>query len=251
MSNLNLCLHAGGQQVARDQLYGTSTPEGTDTWFPIAHSLLLDTVTGQLEQHGLRVVSEAHALARDGQRYFGLLEVANGKAATDYGTVLGLRNSHDQSFPAALVVGSGVFVCDNLAFSGEIKIGRKHTRNIERDLPQLTSTALGRLGELRVQQDQRIENYKNTVIPDELANHIILTLFRAQALNSQRIKTVIREWDRPKHKEFAEDGKTVWRLFNAFTEAYKGRLDILPRNTQILHGVLDGYCEVVEETAAA
>jgi hypothetical protein len=28
-----------------------------------------------------------------------------------------------------------VFVCDNLAFSGEIKIARKHTRFIVRDLP--------------------------------------------------------------------------------------------------------------------
>jgi hypothetical protein len=33
--------------------------------------------------------------------------------------VLGLRNSHDKRFPAGLVGGSAVFVCDNLAFSGE------------------------------------------------------------------------------------------------------------------------------------
>lgn len=244
MQKLNLMLHAGGHAVDRHVLDTVATPKPTDSWFPIPHSLLLENVQGQLQNHGLTVVSEAHALARDGQRYFGMLQVVNGQNAADYSLVLGLRNSHDQSFPAALGVGSGVFLCDNLAFSAEVKIGRKHTKHIERDLPQLVSMALGQLSGLRRQQDVRIAAYKTTELPDELANHIILAVFRARALNVQRIPDVIREWDTPRHPEFAADGKTAWRLFNAFTEAYKGRLDILPRNTQVLHGVLDGYCEV-------
>ena len=62
---------------------------------------------------------------------FGLLEVANCQQTEDYAYVLGLRNSHDKRFPAGLAVGASVFVCDNLSFSGEIKIGRKHTRHPE------------------------------------------------------------------------------------------------------------------------
>ena len=38
----------------------------------------------------------------------------------------------------------------------------------------------------------------------------------------------------------AEWGFTGWRLFNAFTEALKGRnLEALPKRRQALHGLLD------------
>ena len=57
-------------------------------------------------------------------------------SSEDYCWVLGLRNSHDKTFPAGIVAGASVFVCDNLSFSGEIKFARKHTRFIVRDLPQ-------------------------------------------------------------------------------------------------------------------
>jgi hypothetical protein len=58
--------------------------------------------------------SEAHGLTRDGRRYFGLLQVANGTNPDDFGLVVGVRNSHDRSFPASLVLGAACFVCDNL-----------------------------------------------------------------------------------------------------------------------------------------
>ena len=63
----------------------------------------------------------------------------------DYCWVLGLRNSHDKTFPTGIVAGASVFVCDNLSFSGEVKFARKHTRFIMRDLPMLTGRAVGLL----------------------------------------------------------------------------------------------------------
>ena len=45
--------------------------------------------------------------------------------------VVGVRNSHDKSFPAGLVIGASIFVCDNLSFSGEVKLARKHTVHVE------------------------------------------------------------------------------------------------------------------------
>ena len=46
-------------------------------------------------------------------------------------------------------MGSAVFVCDNLAFSAEVTIARRHTRFIERDLPRIVHTAVGRLADMR------------------------------------------------------------------------------------------------------
>jgi len=53
--------------------------------------------------------------------------VANNESAADFALVVGLRNSHDKSFPAGLVIGASVLVCDNLSFSGEVRLARKHT----------------------------------------------------------------------------------------------------------------------------
>src|SRR5262245_21077001 len=116
----NLVLHCGAARSDRDQVIASATPARTSTWVPIPHGRLLEQVQTCLAGNGLHVVSEAHGLTRGAQRYFGLLQVANGSNLADFGLVVGVRNSHDKSFPASLVLGASVFVCDNLSFSGEV-----------------------------------------------------------------------------------------------------------------------------------
>jgi len=240
---VNLMLHCGAHGVERDAVRSAPTPTPTDTWYPIAHARLLDQVEHTLADAGLNVVSEAHALGRDGDRYFGMLEVVNGQAHDDYALVVGLRNSHDQSYPAGLVIGSGVFVCDNLAFSGEIKFARKHTRFIDRDLPELVQAAVGRLGEMRHKQDTRIQAYKGTRLCDRDAHHLMVQMVDTGILPVTRLTTALHEFREPSHEQFLTDGRTAWTLMNATTEALKGRnLDALPRRTQAMHGLLDVAC---------
>ncbi len=133
----NLMIHAGAQRVDRDQLYASveKMPARTQTHTPIPHHVLLEQVARALKAAGYLLVNGAHALTPNGQRYFGLLELSNSAGGDDYSLVVGIRNAHDKRFPAGLAVGSSVFVCDNLAFSSEIVIARRHTRFINRDLP--------------------------------------------------------------------------------------------------------------------
>jgi hypothetical protein len=171
------------------------------------------------------------------------MEVANGRAHDDYGLVIGLRNSHDKSFPAAIALGSSVFVCDNLAFSAEVTIARRHTRFIERDLPRIVHTAVGRLADLWGQQDERIKFYKETVLTDAVAHDLVIRAVDANVLPVTQVPAVLGEWRTPSHKEFTADGKTLWRFHNAMTEVWKGRnLAALPRRSQALHGLLDSVC---------
>jgi hypothetical protein len=45
------------------------------------------------------------------------------------------------------------------------------------------------------------------------------------------------------YPEFAADGHTAWRLFNAFSETWKGsNLAALPKRCEALHGLLDLAC---------
>ena len=83
-------------------------------------------------------------------RYFGLMEIHTQKASDDYCWVLGLRNSHDKIFPAGIVVGAAVLVCDNLSFSGEIKFARKHGAAHPQVLATSSQTGFG-IAELRAE----------------------------------------------------------------------------------------------------
>jgi len=244
---LNLCLHCGAHEVEREQVAQAPTPARTRTWVPIPHHTLLEQVEATLAGDGLKVVNQAHALWGDGARYFGLMQVANGQPRKqDYSLVVGVRNSHDKSFPAALVLGSSVFSCDNLAFSGEVKISRRHTRFIERDLPAVVQRAVGQLTDCRIQQDHRIDVYKHKRLTDSRAHDLMVRSIDARVLPVTQLNGVLGEWRKPSHQEFVEGGKTAWRLFNAFTETLKGRnLAELPRRTQSLHGLMDAACGLV------
>ena len=86
----------------------------------------------------------------------------------------GLRNSHDKTFPAGIVAGAQIFVCDNLRFSGEVKLARKHTIHIVRDLPRLVQSAVGQLMDRWHHQDTRLATYKLTEVEDQTAHDLVI-----------------------------------------------------------------------------
>jgi hypothetical protein len=235
----NLILHCGASSVPRPSIGRVSTPRPTESWTPIPHNLLVEQVEKTLYFNGIQVVGEAHSLTREGDRYFGLLEVRNGNDTGDYGWVLGLRNSHDKTFPAGIVAGAAVFVCDNLSFSGEVRIARKHTRHILRDLPELVQGAVGNLMERWFMQDNRIAAYKSRSITDKAAHDLIIRACDVGACTNRHIPLVLGEWREPTHEEF--EIRNLWSLFNAFTEVLKGSLAVLPDRTQALHGLFDHH----------
>lgn len=236
-----LMVHCGGTRVERGELARLGAPAPTTTWQPIPHGTLLSEVEAALGRNGLRVTGEEHAVAREGDRYFGLLQVANGKGPEDHAWVLGLRNSHDQSFPAGLVVGSRVFVCDNLAFSGEIVLARRHTRWILRDLPRLVMDGVGQLSGRWHSQEVRYARYREAALSDPEAHDLVVRALDAGAVTATQVPDVLRQWRQPEHPEFRE--RTAWSLFNACTHACRGgSVWLVSRRTQALHGVFDARC---------
>jgi hypothetical protein len=240
---MKLILHTGGKTATLEQIAATPTPEATDSWIPLPHSRLISDAREVMERNGLMVEEEAHGLARNGLNYFGVFKLrpTNG-CNPDYTPTLGLRNSHAKQFPAGLAAGSQVFVCDNLAFSGEVDLFRRHTVNIFRDLPGLYARLIGKLNDLWNFQATRFDAYKRTELGEKEANDLIIRAFQNGACNVTDIRGILEQWKTPNHIEFA--AKTAWRLFNAFTENYKGNLETLPKKSQALHALLDYHCGV-------
>lgn len=236
-----LCLHTGAYHVTMEEVAQAETPARTATHVPIEHTRLLDLLFGALDSLGVRLNSQEHALANNGQRYFGLFGT-DLMGVSGAGTVIGLRNSHDKSFPASLVLGTRVFVCDNLAFSGEVKLSRKHTSFIERDLPGVVMRGAERLIEFKSAMADRIGSYKALPLWERDADHMVCNLVRGRGLAPSQVGHVLAEFDKPSHPEhLSETGdRTVWTLYNAVTEAYKGsNLFTLPKRSEILHAVCD------------
>lgn len=272
---MSLYLHCGASRVERSNVESVVTPKPTGQHFPIPHRLLLETVEQQIRTDGLEIVDAAHALTAEGNRYFGLLQVRHpredrvidipsgwstatpedGHSRPDrpYDLVIGLRNSHDMRWSAALTVGSVVFVCDNLAFSGEVLVGRKHTRHITRDLPRLVPAAFGALGQERVNQDRRFAAYREHELSDREAHDLIVrAMIDNRCFPPTKLPDVVAQWRKPEHEEF--EPRTVWSLFNAFTEVAKvpadktAALNTLSKRTRALNGFLDKELGLVFQT---
>jgi hypothetical protein len=226
-------------------------PPKTATYCPIGHEPFVELVEKKMADIGYFFGTQAHALTKAGARYFGLVELINENAANDDGDhalVLGLRNSIDKSFPAKLAWGSQVFVCDNLCFSGEIMVSRKHTTHIMRDLPKLIEGAVAHTRLMAENQEARFACYKETKLTNMRAEHIIIEMLRRGAVNTSRIQAVVNEWDEPSH-DFGP--KTAWRLHNATTEALKGApLHQMPQRTIVLNALLDQVAGFVPKDPA-
>ena len=240
----NLLLHQGDNRVERSDVKSAHTPSSTRTWQPIAHDKLLETVEDSLSRKGFYITNESHGLSHNGDRYFGLLEIRSSDENQDYRSVVGVRNSHDKRFPAGVVLGSCVLVCCNLAFSGEVSLARKHTRFILRDLPWLVNNAISSLLLLRHEEQERIERYKQKQLTDLQAHDALVRSVDSGVIAPSRIPKVLQEWRTPSHDEFTANGKSAWRLFNAFTESWKGsNLHSLPGRSHRLQQLFDGVCQ--------
>lgn len=231
----NLFLHCGANRVDEFDNTMTMHPESMGTQHaPIAHSTFLDVVKTSLDEHSLSVTDQAFGTLADGSRFFGLLEVAKKGESyirTDeteianvprdrFSTMIGLRASHDKSISAGLIAGSRVFVCDNLAFSGEVKIATKQTTKLLDRLPELVYSAVGKISLQSVKQADRVQAYQEKELSNKVADAAMTQLVRIGAINPSQIGAVIDQWDTPRFEQFAER-RDVWRLYNAVTECYK------------------------------
>ena len=235
-----LMLHVGAKAIDYDGLRQLETPDATATHVPIPHFRVVDLIRTTLGMYGHEITEEHHGITQDAMRYFGLLSLRS--TYTGYEDTVGLRNSHDRSFPVGIGFGSRVFVCDNLAFSADTVIKRKHTANLKRDLPGIMGEIIEPLAEKRELQARKFQRYQHIQLPDPMADHAIMSLYREGVIGVQRIADVNREWENPSFHDFQHE-RNVWRLFNAVTYALAGRTMENPVVTPKLHQVIDGVCQ--------
>ena len=235
----NMSLIIAKNKVNAEQLMGVETPEAADRFQPIPHFWLVEMTREAIRRAGLEVSLEEHSLARGGQRYFGGFALKGADiTGSDRQIVLGLRNAHDKSFAASICVGNRMMVCENLCFSSDIKLARRHTTNIMTDLPRVLADAVARVVSHWNDMGNRIESYKQTEISRDRAADLLIDLVDSKAFPAREIYNAVQEFRSPRHEEFK--GGSLWTLYNSVTENLKGGdLSKLPFRTMTTQSIFD------------
>jgi CheY-specific phosphatase CheX len=215
---------------------------------------LVNEVERALTASNMRIVNESFGVTEDNARMFGLLQVANCQETKDYAYVIGLRGAIDKSLSRGLAVGSSVFVCDNMAFSSEIVMHRKQTKNILEDLPLMVDTAIGQLSAKWNDQGRRIDTYKQTAIGNKDAAYLLMEM-AGDVFPAQKLPDIYAEFKNPRHAEFGKEN--LWAMFNAVTEFLKPKSDskasglwTMPARTGRLHKMCDDFAGLVIDVTA-
>ncbi len=224
-SNSTLVSHVDTSLVTRVELAKVITPDATETFKPVPHLELIETIEAQLLKRDIRIIKEQFALRHDGSRLFGTFDLTlngiEGACAS-----MGFRTSNDRSMSIQVVAGMRVFVCDNLALRGElIALKRKHTSGLI--LEAEVGVAIERYVEHYATLKGEVAILKERALDDNGAKALIHDVFMAGAMPFKFYQAVTQEYFNPRHVEF--EPRTVWSLHNAFTEVQK----LMPLNRRI------------------
>jgi hypothetical protein len=181
-----------------------------------------------LSAAGYAVEKESLALSKDQARFFGTLTLRT-PVANGVNLAVGLRSSTDKSISLQWCCGSRVFVCDNLAFSAQTVVARKHTTHGIDRYQEAICKVVGELTDYREYEAFRVRQMRQRVVTDEQAESVLCRAFELGVIGPAALPVAIREWRTPTFPEFAEEGKTAWRLYNALTFALGRRAKTNPQ----------------------
>ncbi|MEI6235737.1 MAG: DUF932 domain-containing protein [Planctomycetota bacterium] len=220
-------------EVSRDELYNVVTPEPTQSWKPVPHYEVVNTLTDRAAARGLVIKNEKFALLDGtlygengvqtripGARLFGSLDfvpLPGMPFPAGCTPSAGLRNSADKSFALSILSGARVFVCANGCLNAEHIVSRKHTSGL--DLVVAIDAALDAFMDSLRGFNETYEKLRARQLRRTTAHSLVVELARAGAFSSSDILPVVHEFENPRHDEFKE--KNAWSLYQSATEIMK------------------------------
>jgi len=211
MEHAKLMAHCGAQIVTREDLKQYVTPEATETFKPVGHSQLVETLTQVMQDRGLFITREQFAV--QSHKLFGTFDL-EWQRMEDYGAAVGFRHANDKSMPITIAVGARVFVCDNMAMLGELITVRKHTSKL--NLGEEMDRAMYKYiqGFRRLQDD--IQVWKDSPVEERRGKLLIYDVFKQKILPLKLFHPTVATWE-----AVTKDNSTAWALQNACTQHIK------------------------------
>ena len=192
---------------------------------PVAHAVLVDRILAEIDKRDYLPTRTQLALGAKGAALFGVIDLAPKQQnalvpTTQRGISFGFRSSTNQELAIKAVAGTRVFVCDNLALSGDmIAFQRKHTTGM--DLGHVIASGFDRFTKQVGQLEVHIERLTATVIGDGQAKQLIFDVFNAAIVPVRLFDDVSRFYFKPADDQTDCQPRSLWGLHNAFTRAMK------------------------------
>src|SRR5579864_5297781 len=188
-------------KIGRTELAQIPVPEATRTHRPVPHHEIVEALIETLGFRHIGVVGEEYAVSSDGMKMFGVLDLESQMEGCRFS--IGLRNSHDKSFRLALTVGYRVFVCSNMAFSGDFSpVLAKHSKSF--NLIDTLAVGVDRIQRNFEPMQRQVEGWRQTQITDDRAKLILYEAFVEGELEAPRslLSEVHRLYFNPQYPEF-------------------------------------------------
>jgi hypothetical protein len=227
-----LSAHKDTNLVTRETLRALPAVIGTDTFKPVAHIELVETFERELNRRDIQIVREQFAISKNGMKLFGTLDLTlNG--VQGMAAALGFRTSNNREMALQGIAGMRVFVCDNMAFSGEtIILRRKHTSGLN-----LLDEVVEALNQYEIHYRKlkaEIGDLRNYAMENIAAKVMIHDIFARQIMPVRYMPEVSDTYftqfvSNPEPKYSAFSDRTAWSLMNAFTEVAK----LMPLTTRM------------------
>ena len=230
-------LIASTEKLTRQQLALVPTPVGTATHRPVPHGEVVEALIETLGFRHINVVKDEFAISKDGMKMFGVLDLDTGMHGCRFS--IGVRNAHDKSMRLAMTVGYKVFVCENMAFSGDFQpVLAKHSKHFS--LQNALSIGVDQMQRNFDGMRKQVDTWKESQLSDVEAKLVIYRAFIESELEVPKhlARPVHDLYFAPQYEEFQP--RTLWSLSNAFTSAFK-QLEPIPqfRATAKLAGFLE------------
>lgn len=242
---VQLMLHCGGKQTSRREVERVRVPDArmmgaSKRYCALPHGDMLamieEAITRRIEGE---VINEQYGLNMDGHQLFGTFTLDVGDK--EKGLVIGFRNSYNRTFAAGVCGGTSVFVCDNLAFSGEAFTAvRKHTLNVAESFRGMLDVGMQAIPKSFEKMQADYEAMKAVEVPEARGAELLGRCIYDGALKPQQLTKAQEAW----RCDLNDFGRSMWGVYNAATEgAKRGAANTVMRSRVVLH---DWFCDELE-----
>lgn len=201
-----------------DFLKSVPVPAKTNSYSPVSHSLIIDTIGEGLKDKGFHIKSKQYNHSKYGQQLIG--QYALGTDDPTMGMMVAFRNSYDKSMSLGFATGANVWICGNGMISGELTHKRKHTGDAQTDILNIMGESLG-LIDLRfneLQHDKGLMEDHSAIDKRCAAELLGRMVCEEEILNTMQMNIIRKEMD--VSEDFKFNG-SVWNFYNNCTEALK------------------------------
>ena len=204
----------------REALIAEPLPVKTETYTPIANSLIINTMIDYAREQGLEMRREDYRMTGDRQAVIGYYDFTG--PDNDLGFRVAFRNSYDKSMSFGVAFGASVWICSNGMVSGEVTAKRKHTGDSDEDAYNYIVEGFVRMiGEYRNLIEMR-DSLKDKGCTMDQVSYLLGWFLMNGFITTQQFNII--KYQLYKSENFHHinsDNFSAWDLYNHCTESLK------------------------------